>query len=60
LVTAAVFYIEGRLPFRSAVKLNAIESVLVADEIDVVVVGWVSDLDAFDDQPWYPLAQLVE
>jgi len=42
------------------VELDAIESFLVADEIDVIVVGRVSDLQAFDDQPWYQLAQLVE
>jgi hypothetical protein len=60
LVTAAVFDVEGRLPAGCGVELDAIESFLVADEIDVVVVGGVSDLQAFDDQPWYQLAQLVE
>jgi hypothetical protein len=49
LVTAAVFDMEGRVPVGSGVDLNAIASVLVADEIDVVVVGWMSDLQALDD-----------
>jgi hypothetical protein len=60
LVTAAFFDVEGRLPAGRGVKLDAIEPFLVADELDVVVVGGVSDLQAFDDQPWYQLAQLVE
>jgi len=42
----------------SGVELDAMVSVLKADEVDVVV-GWMSDLQALDDQPWYPQAQLV-
>jgi hypothetical protein len=47
-MTAAVFDVGGRLPAGSGVELDAIESFLDADEIDVVVVGGVSDLQAFN------------
>ena len=39
---------------------RTMRSVLIADEIDVVVVGPMSDLRALNDQPGYPHAQLVE
>jgi hypothetical protein len=40
--------------------LYQVELVLVADEVDVVVVGWVGDLLSLDDQSGQVLAQLVE
>jgi hypothetical protein len=60
LVTAAVFDAERRLPVWGGVELDLITLVLVADEVDVVVVGRVSDRQALDDQPWYQAAKLVE
>jgi hypothetical protein len=59
-VTAAVFDVERRLPVGGGVELNATKPVLVADEVDVVVVGTVSDRQALDDQPRYQAAQLVK
>jgi len=51
---------EWRLAVGPGVDLYQVKLVLVADEVDVVVVGTVSDRQALDDQPRYQAAQLVE
>src|SRR5580700_4366388 len=59
-VTAAVFDVERRLSVWAGVELDLITLMLVADEVDVVVVCGVSDLQALDDQLGYPATQLIK
>jgi len=60
LVAAAVFDEERWLAAIGGVQLDEVETVLAADEVDIVVIGSVHDPQPFDDHARYSFPQLVE
>lgn len=59
-MAAAVLDKERGLPAGVGVELDAAGAVLVADEVDVVVIGRVGDLEPVDNEAGNALAEPVE